>query len=1619
MFLLMVVLAAPCGNARADAGNADSGTFPLYLGPNFVAIVGAGGVGAADSAPFALYLVPFSEGFALSAPFELDTNVATAISGVVRSGDGTAVVSAATVELYLGSSLVQATTSDGSGRFAFYQDSPGDFVVRAAKSGYGMATSDLLRYQGSGTLTADLALPVLSIVQLPDLSLRSTDLTYTVLNSGALTLTAMVHNNGGAAAANVRLRFYDASIGSGIGSYTAIEPDVIIPSVAVGAAAPASVTWTPLSGYQRFYVFADPLGAITETSEINNVGLRDLGALGRMPPRVSSVAAKFDGLDDPRLLGRFLAGVEGADNTFTVVVSDPDDDVSSVRFDFDGVVVEDDSPAGGWAVGFDTGQLAGGNRPLRVTAYDRAGLASEPLLATLVVEEWPAWAKGHVQVEQGFPIGFGMKPGYFTFTFRVLNREHQGESVLFFEDIVDPNVLVVGSTHSRIALDVFLGLSFPLSPGLPWLVEGKVRYANSVFGQPQALTETHVEGTISTDGSILESINITFTHERVLYRSPEVSSPPLFISGVRVEVGLGMDVMLRALLEANFATNFSDYDLRFLPQVGARINGVLRVSDPVKFARLELILSPRLLLGPDIRYEYPPGQMTLDGTFSADIRGRIVGSIIWGVVSHTLRTFGWGPWDWSYPRDAEAIALPAMVALETDSLHVPEIFPYPNAAASPGGELGVVWCADVDPDLARSDPEVFFALRPVGSAWGAAERVTTNARFETVPCLGWAGDGRAVAVWVENSLLESEVTSTMSLSTILDHQDLWSAVRDSSGWSDPVAVAEETGGPLRADGLPAVCGLPDGAMLAWARATGDSALAPGSGEIFWSRLVGNSWSAPLRLTDDASDDTGPALCRAVGDDAVVAWLREEPAGSGMHKLLWAAWDGAAWSPERLLRDSAWRKQAPSLAARSDGGNLATWIEIEARSDSSLIYHLFGATRAAPDSVWSPAEEVAADSLFMETPTALVDLRNIAVVTWRGHDGYDGDLKVALKDLDTPASGWTAPRTVAADTLTDWMATAVLDGDNNLNLVDLKTDLEGEAIAANFLGGLSLASKGIANDLKLEDSLNFGFRPLSCDLRLAEGALTLGVANPAVGDTVTVTARVENIGDIASAPAALRFFIGHPDSGGTPLAPDDIPLAAIAPDSASLAVADWVVTAGAHELWAVVDPDGDLPEQNEGNNLSGLAVAVRPDPALVSLVLASENPAPGDSVIVTAIVRNAGGADAIGYRLTLAHGPGAFGDFYPLDLAVGSLDTLTVSFLALAGLDTIVAVLDADSLIQDQDRANNSARAVLRTLPDLVVEEGSVLYEPNVGTGLISAAVVNLGGVPSGLFLTRFYDGNPMAGGLLLGQVEVPGLAARDSTTVSMPWQAGIGLHTVYVQIDEPGTIAERDDGNNGCFQDVIRSTLPDLVAIPGSIIVQFAGPDSASLSVRVANSGSAHAMAVGVEFFSGDPDSGGALISGRLLLTLSPGDTTLVEAPWARADSLAYEIHVLVDRALAIAEDSETNNRTLRLVPVTGVGDEPPNVPVALALYGGHPNPFNAHTTIRYDLPRAGVVHLALFDLRGRRVRQLLSGEMPPGFHAVEWDGCDDEGQVVASGVYFCRLDSGMGRETRKLTFVK
>ncbi len=68
------------------------------------------------------------------------------------------------------------------------------------------------------------------------------------------------------------------------------------------------------------------------------------------------------------------------------------------------------------------------------------------------------------------------------------------------------------------------------------------------------------------------------------------------------------------------------------------------------------------------------------------------------------------------------------------------------------------------------------------------------------------------------------------------------------------------------------------------------------------------------------------------------------------------------------------------------------------------------------------------------------------------------------------------------------------------------------------------------------------------------------------------------------------------------------------------------------------------------------------------------------------------------------------------------------------------------------------------------------------------------------------------------------------------------------------------------------------------------------------------------------------------------------------------------------------------------------------------PNPFNPSTTINYVLHRENWVKLAVFDLRGHPVVELVNQTVHPGEHVVTWRGVDRAGAPVASGLYFCRL---------------
>lgn len=83
------------------------------------------------------------------------------------------------------------------------------------------------------------------------------------------------------------------------------------------------------------------------------------------------------------------------------------------------------------------------------------------------------------------------------------------------------------------------------------------------------------------------------------------------------------------------------------------------------------------------------------------------------------------------------------------------------------------------------------------------------------------------------------------------------------------------------------------------------------------------------------------------------------------------------------------------------------------------------------------------------------------------------------------------------------------------------------------------------------------------------------------------------------------------------------------------------------------------------------------------------------------------------------------------------------------------------------------------------------------------------------------------------------------------------------------------------------------------------------------------------------------------------------------------------------------------------------------------PNPFNPETQIAFGLPKGTRVDLSVYNVRGQRVRVLAEGWIPAGFHAATWDGRDGSGRAVAAGVYFCRLTTRLGSETRRMTLLK
>ena len=113
------------------------------------------------------------------------------------------------------------------------------------------------------------------------------------------------------------------------------------------------------------------------------------------------------------------------------------------------------------------------------------------------------------------------------------------------------------------------------------------------------------------------------------------------------------------------------------------------------------------------------------------------------------------------------------------------------------------------------------------------------------------------------------------------------------------------------------------------------------------------------------------------------------------------------------------------------------------------------------------------------------------------------------------------------------------------------------------------------------------------------------------------------------------------------------------------------------------------------------------------------------------------------------------------------------------------------------------------------------------------------------------------------------------------------------------------------------------------------------------------------------------------------------------------------------------NEWVVGMTPVEEEGEDSDLLPKQFALHQNYPNPFNLGTIIKYALPKASEVKIHIYNILGQKVRSLVNERQEAGYRMIRWDGNNDRGNEVSSGVYFYRIEAGDFVKSKKMILLK
>jgi hypothetical protein len=494
---------------------------------------------------------------------------------------------------------------------------------------------------------------------------------------------------------------------------------------------------------------------------------------------------------------------------------------------------------------------------------------------------------------------------------------------------------------------------------------------------------------------------------------------------------------------------------------------------------------------------------------------------------------------------------PSLYALQTDVLPFSE-----SSIAASGTNCYAVWLYD-DPNRSANNRTVLVFSKYDGTEWTDPTPVADDGTADFHPQIKEFSDGSAVVAW------ENEGSA---LSTNADFNAMVTNLEIATAFYDPVAGQWQPMQQITTnsylDRSPRIAGVAENnLMLVWVANTNNDLEGSdiNTNQFWFTTWNGSAWSTPqifvsvpypLLKYDMTYDGTNAYVVMSLDSDNALT-------NANAHELYEVAYQNGSWGGLQQLTSDSVPDDNPQMAIDPNGHVVLTWLkggEVSSVGDFNFANRQVISTNQYSSNLGDFKLASGSDG-------------RLAILWAKPSPQYPSDLYALFYDPNFEL--WGSPKQLTADPETELETAATFYSTNQLIALYDRLD-----ISTNDMGGTFITNA----DLYI---LQY---QLTNDLALVANSLTVSPANPAPGDTVTLSVTAENLSDSAVSNVLVAFYQGDPNAGGMEIGETNLTgvLAAGATMSVSI---PWTVpaTTNALTIYAVVDPDQEFSDSDLLNN----------------------------------------------------------------------------------------------------------------------------------------------------------------------------------------------------------------------------------------------------------------------------------------------------------------------------------------------------------------------------------------------------------------------------------------------------